>query len=187
MEPSRTVGAHRGASGYAPENTWPAFLLACEMGAGGIETDVQVSKDGVLVLFHDTKVDRTTDGSGTVGNLTWAELSRLDAGNWLDARFGGERIVRLDAFLDWRFPRHRLASLGYPPGSVYGPGDVIGPGAARTSGGTQRPGEDPASGFGRARGSGRPDRPRSRRRALHRHRDVAAKSGCQVARQAGKP
>ena len=128
------VLAHRGASGYAPENTWSAFLLACEMGASGIETDVQVSKDGVLVLFHDTKVDRTTDGRGTVGELTWAELSRLDAGSWLDARFGGERIVRLDAFLDWRFPRHRLASLAHPPGIVYGPGDVIGPGAARTSG-----------------------------------------------------
>jgi len=127
--------AHRGASGYAPENTWAAFLLACEMGAGGIETDVQVSTDGVLVLIHDTKVDRTTDGSGAVADLTWAELSRLDAGGWLDARFGDERIVRLGAFLDWRFPRHRLASLAHPPGTTHGPGEALGPGAARTSAG----------------------------------------------------
>jgi glycerophosphoryl diester phosphodiesterase len=95
--------AHRGASGYAPENTMPAFELAVEMRAGGIETDVQVSKDGVLVLVHDATVDRTTDGSGPVADLTWDELSRLDAGTWFDPRFSGERIVRLDAFLDWRF------------------------------------------------------------------------------------
>ncbi len=96
--------AHRGASGYAPENTRPAFELAREMGAGGIETDVQLSSDGVLVLIHDTSLDRTSNGSGPVANLTWDELSRLDAGSWLDPRFAGERIVRLDAFLDWCFP-----------------------------------------------------------------------------------
>jgi glycerophosphoryl diester phosphodiesterase len=96
--------AHRGASGYAPENTWPAFTLARDMGAGGIETDVQLSKDGVLVLVHDTNLDRTSNASGPVVNFTWDELSRLDAGSWLDARFAGERIVRLDAFLDWCFP-----------------------------------------------------------------------------------
>jgi len=50
--------AHRGASGYAPENTFAAFDLARAMGAGGIETDVQASADGVLVLVHDTRVDR---------------------------------------------------------------------------------------------------------------------------------
>jgi len=96
--------AHRGASGYAPENTWPAFRLARELGANGIETDVQLSKDGVLVLVHDSKLDRTTNGSGPVADLTWAELSQLDAGSWLDPRFAGERIVRLDEFLDWCLP-----------------------------------------------------------------------------------
>lgn len=96
--------AHRGASGYAPENTFAAFELARTMGAGGIETDIQVSADGVLVLVHDTRVDRTSDGTGAVADLTWDELSRLDAGSWLDARWAGERIVRLDAFLDWCFP-----------------------------------------------------------------------------------
>jgi glycerophosphoryl diester phosphodiesterase len=101
--------AHRGASGYAPENTWPAFKLAREMGANGIETDVQLSKDGVPVLVHDTNLDRTSDGTGPVADLTWDELARLDAGGWLDARFTGERIVRLDEFLDWCFPDPLLA------------------------------------------------------------------------------
>ena len=101
--------AHRGASGYAPENTWPAFKLAREMGANGIETDVQLSKDGVPVLVHDTNLDRTSDGTGPVADLTWDELARLDAGSWLDARFAGERIVRLDEFLDWCFPDPLLA------------------------------------------------------------------------------
>lgn len=103
------VLAHRGASGYAPENTMAAFNLAVEMKADGIETDVQVSKDGVLVLIHDSTVDRTTDGSGAVADLTWADLSRLDAGGWLDERFAGARIVRLDDFLDWRFGCHGQA------------------------------------------------------------------------------
>ena len=96
--------AHRGASGYAPENTFAAFNLAREMGAGGIETDIQASADGVLVLVHDTRVDRTSDGAGAVADLTWDQLSRLDAGGWFDPRFAGERIVRFDAFLDWCFP-----------------------------------------------------------------------------------
>lgn len=96
--------AHRGASGYAPENTWPAFELAREMGANGIETDVQRSADGVLVLVHDARVDRTTDGTGAVAALTWSELARLDAGSWLDERWAGTRIVRCDDFLDWCFP-----------------------------------------------------------------------------------
>jgi glycerophosphoryl diester phosphodiesterase len=98
------IFAHRGASGYAPENTFSAFELARTMGAGGIETDIRSTADGVLVLVHDAKVDRTTNGSGEVASLTWAELSALDAGSWLDQKWASERIVRLDAFLDWAFP-----------------------------------------------------------------------------------
>jgi len=71
--------AHRGASAYAPENTIAAFDKAVEMKADYIEIDVQRSKDGKLVLIHDTTVDRTTDGSGKVGNLTFKELRNLDA------------------------------------------------------------------------------------------------------------
>lgn len=102
--------AHRGASGYAPENTFAAFELARTMGAGGIETDVQRTADGVLVLIHDATVDRTTDGTGAVKDLTWEQLSRLDAGSWLDAKWAGERIVRFDDFLDWSFPTDGTSS-----------------------------------------------------------------------------
>lgn len=84
--------AHRGASGYAPENTIAAYDKAVEMKADYIEIDVQRSKDGELVLIHDTTVDRTTDGTGKVGELTFQQLRALDAGNWKGDSFHGEKI-----------------------------------------------------------------------------------------------
>ncbi len=72
------VWAHRGASGYAPENTMPAFEKAIEMGADGIELDVQLTKDGELVVIHDETIDRTSDGSGWVKDLTYAKLARYN-------------------------------------------------------------------------------------------------------------
>lgn len=93
------IYAHRGASGYAPENTLAAFDRALEMRSDGIETDVQATRDGVLVLLHDRTVDRTTDGAGAVADMTFAELQRLDAGSRFDAKFTGERVPRLDDFL----------------------------------------------------------------------------------------
>ena len=60
------VWAHRGASGYAPENTMAAFEKAVELGADGIELDVQLTKDGELVVIHDETIDRVSDGSGWV-------------------------------------------------------------------------------------------------------------------------
>ena len=74
------VYGHRGASFYAPMNTIPAFELAAEQGADGIELDVHLSKDGHLVIVHDFTVDSTTDGAGTVTEMTLAELKELDAG-----------------------------------------------------------------------------------------------------------
>ncbi|TGE32181.1 glycerophosphodiester phosphodiesterase [Desulfosporosinus sp. Sb-LF] len=84
--------AHRGASGYFPENTMLAFVKAVEMGCDGIETDVQMTRDGVLVLIHDERVDRTTNGSGLVKDYTYAELCRLDAGLWNGVQFAGAKI-----------------------------------------------------------------------------------------------
>lgn len=92
--------AHRGASGYAPENTIAAFDKALKMKADYFELDVQMSKDGKLVLIHDVTVDRTTDGTGRVGDLTFKELRRLDAGSWFDPAFAGERIPTLEEALD---------------------------------------------------------------------------------------
>ncbi|MDP4089472.1 MAG: glycerophosphodiester phosphodiesterase [Bacillota bacterium] len=74
--------AHRGASGYFPENTLIAFEKAIEMGCDAIETDVQMTRDGELVLIHDELVDRTTDGVGLVKNFSLKGLRELDAGTW---------------------------------------------------------------------------------------------------------
>lgn len=70
--------AHRGASTYTPENTMLAFYTGMYMGANGIETDVQRTKDGVLVLFHDDTVDRVTDGTGALADYTLAQLQELN-------------------------------------------------------------------------------------------------------------
>lgn len=72
------VWAHRGASGYAPENTLPAFQKAFQMGADGIELDVQMTKDGELVVCHDETIGRTSNGSGWIKDKTLAELKALD-------------------------------------------------------------------------------------------------------------
>jgi glycerophosphoryl diester phosphodiesterase len=92
--------AHRGASGHAPENTMAAFDKAVEMKADFFELDVQMSKDGHLVIMHDVTVDRTTDGTGRVGDLTLEELKKLDAGSWFGPEFAGERIPTLGEVLD---------------------------------------------------------------------------------------
>ena len=91
--------AHRGASSYAPENTFAAFDLAIRMGARHIELDVEATKDGHIVVIHDDAVDRTTDGSGLVTSHTLAVLKALDAGSWFGAAFAGERIPVFDEVL----------------------------------------------------------------------------------------
>lgn len=68
------VWGHRGASGYAPENTMAAFEKAVELGADGIELDVQLTKDGELVVIHDETIDRVSDGSGWVKDYAYAKL-----------------------------------------------------------------------------------------------------------------
>jgi glycerophosphoryl diester phosphodiesterase len=92
--------AHRGASFECPENTLSAFRRAIELGAGMIECDLQVTADGHVVVIHDWTVDRTTDGSGLIRDMTLAELKQLDAGSWHDARFAGERLPTLEEVLD---------------------------------------------------------------------------------------
>jgi len=91
--------AHRGASEYAPENTLSSFYLGLLQGANGIETDVQKTKDGVLILFHDDTVDRVTDGSGNVCDYTWDELRSFRVyGNATTGFY--DRIVTLREFLE---------------------------------------------------------------------------------------
>ena len=71
------VWAHRGASGYAPENTLEAFQKAIEQNADGIELDVQMTKDGELVVIHDETIDRVCEGSGWVKDFTYGKLCRF--------------------------------------------------------------------------------------------------------------
>lgn len=91
--------AHRGALLEAPENTLLAFEKAIEIGADLIELDVRATQDGVLVVIHDERVDRTTNGSGAVHKMTLAELRSLDAGSWMSAAFRGERVPTLEDVL----------------------------------------------------------------------------------------
>ncbi len=93
------IVAHRGASGLAPENTLAAFRLAIALGTPAIECDIHLSADGVPVVIHDPRVDRTTGGRGEVGRLTFDQLRRLDAGAWFAPQFAGERIPSLDDVL----------------------------------------------------------------------------------------
>jgi len=93
--------AHRGASAYEPENTLRAFEEAIRLGADMIELDVRLSKDGELVVIHDDRLERTTDGFGFVGDKTLAELKTLDAGR-------GEKIPTLREVLDITKGRARL-------------------------------------------------------------------------------
>lgn len=93
--------AHRGWSGKAPENTLAAIELALEEPKiTSIEIDVHQSKDGIPVVIHDHRVDRTTDGSGYVMDLTLAELKKLDAGSWFDPAFTGEQVPTLAEVLE---------------------------------------------------------------------------------------
>ena len=75
------VAAHRGWKSKYPENTMEAFKAALTLDVDQLETDVRITRDGELVLIHDATVDRTTNGSGKVCELTLAELKALDAGN----------------------------------------------------------------------------------------------------------
>ncbi|WP_114379700.1 glycerophosphodiester phosphodiesterase [Paenibacillus prosopidis] len=92
--------AHRGASGYCPENTMAAFSKALELGATGIETDVQMTKDGIVVLLHDESLARTTGRHQLVKDMDYAELKTLDAGSWFDSAFQAEQIPSLEQLLE---------------------------------------------------------------------------------------
>lgn len=93
------IFAHRGASAKAPENTLEAFSLAIAMGADGLELDVHLSSDGELVVIHDAKVDRTTNGVGFVRDMTLAELKALDASNGM-GNYRGVKIPTLAEVYD---------------------------------------------------------------------------------------
>jgi glycerophosphoryl diester phosphodiesterase len=93
------VIAHRGASGHAPENTMVAFERAVALGAGFIETDLHLTRDARFVAIHDSTLERTTNGTGNVRDLTLAEIRKLDAGMWFDREFMGQKVPTLEEIL----------------------------------------------------------------------------------------
>jgi glycerophosphoryl diester phosphodiesterase len=97
---STSIFAHRGSKGNRPENTLAAFREALSLEIEGIELDVQMTKDNHLVVIHDEKVDRTTNGKGYVKDLTLHEIKQLDAGSWFSKQYEGEKIPTLSEVLE---------------------------------------------------------------------------------------
>jgi glycerophosphoryl diester phosphodiesterase len=93
------VVAHRGASKFAPENTLAAFRKAVAMGVEYIELDIRLTRDGEPVILHDSTVDRTTNGTGYIADMTLAEARALDAGTWFSPAFADLTIPTLDEAL----------------------------------------------------------------------------------------
>ena len=92
------IVAHRGLLLHAPENTLANFRACLELRIG-FEFDVEKTKDGQLICIHDDTVDRTTNGSGAVSDLTLEEIRGLDAGSWFDPKFAGEKVPTIDEVL----------------------------------------------------------------------------------------
>lgn len=92
--------AHRGASGYAPENTMASFRLALEMGAKAIELDVHQTRDHELVVIHDEDLKRVGRKKLRVRDLTLEELRAVDVGSWFDSCFSAERVPTLAEVYD---------------------------------------------------------------------------------------
>lgn len=90
--------AHRGASAYAPENTMISFRKALQLGANGIELDLQRTKDGKIVIFHDKNIDKKSNGKGKISDYTYKELLDFDFGSWFDIKYKDERIVLFENF-----------------------------------------------------------------------------------------
>jgi len=94
------IAGHRGDRANFPENTLPALQGVLDSDFDFVETDIQLTADGVPVLFHDLTVERTTNGEGLVADLTLAEIKALDAGSWYDPQFAAVQVPTLDEFLD---------------------------------------------------------------------------------------
>ncbi len=101
VRPDRPVLiAHRGLRARVPEHTTPSLEAAIAAGAEMIEVDARFTRDRVLVLMHDATVDRTTNGTGPIAELTWDEVARLDAGDPADARLANQPVLRVADVMD---------------------------------------------------------------------------------------
>ena len=107
--------AHRGDQGIAPENTIPSFIAAASAGAQQIEFDVQLTKDGKLVVMHDLTVDRTTNGKGAVKDLSFDEIRSLDAGSKFDPKFANVKVPTFEETLEC-LPPNIILNIHVKPG-----------------------------------------------------------------------
>jgi len=112
--------AHRGASGYAPENTLAAYRRAVAQGVAFIETDLHLTRDAHFIALHDETVERTTNGQGAVHQMTLAELRRLDAGSWFASEFMSERIPTLEEILEFAKKNDVVFYLELKPNGFWG-------------------------------------------------------------------
>lgn len=109
------VIGHRGAAGYAPENTLESIHTAADMGVEWVELDVKLTKDDVPVIFHDDILDRTTNGSGLVAETTYEEIKQLEAGSWFADSFTGIKIPTLEEAIDVLIERDLGLNLEIKP------------------------------------------------------------------------
>lgn len=91
---------HRGACGYAPENTLESVKTAADIGATWVELDVKLTKDDIAIIFHDDDLDRTTNGSGLVADTLYEDIKQLEAGSWFADSFAGIKIPTLEEMLE---------------------------------------------------------------------------------------
>lgn len=91
---------HRGACGYAPENTLESVRTAADMGVKWVELDVKLTRDAIPIIFHDEELDRTTNGSGSVANTNWSDIEQMEAGSWFSDGFAGVKVPSLEEMLD---------------------------------------------------------------------------------------
>lgn len=115
------IFAHRGYSGCYPENTMLSFRKAAETGCDGIELDVQLTKDGTVVVIHDETVDRTTTGSGSVKDFTYDEIRKLDATKAWNGKFHKELIPSFEEYCEWVATTHLTTNIELKTSKVYYP------------------------------------------------------------------
>ncbi|WP_409057079.1 glycerophosphodiester phosphodiesterase [Streptomyces sp. SYP-A7185] len=121
------VVAHRGASAYAPENTFAAIDKAADMGFRWVENDVQRTKDGELVIMHDDNLKRTTNveqlfpdrAPWKVADFTAAEIARLDAGSWFDPKYAGQRVPTLKQYMNRVSRNHQKLVFEFKKPELY--------------------------------------------------------------------
>ena len=115
------VMAHRGYSGAYPENTMLAFRKAAEVGTDGIELDVHTTRDGVLIIHHDERVDRTTDGTGRICDLSYEELRRFNAARLWNGRYAPEKIPAFEEYCEWAAGQDLFTNIEIKTDNTYYP------------------------------------------------------------------